>query len=118
MIVLGLATMGTSAACLVRDGVLVAAIEEERLSRIKNDGAFPLRAIAECLRLGGVSLAEVDAVAVYWRRWRLGTRIAGTLGKALASAEARRAIGRRASRAPIGFTHLGPSWTGRGGRRA
>ena len=54
MIVLGLATMGTSAACLVRDGTIVAAIEEERLSRIKNDGAFPLRAIAECLRLGGV----------------------------------------------------------------
>jgi carbamoyltransferase len=102
MIVLGLATMGTSAACLVRDGTVVAAIEEERLSRIKNDGAFPLRAIAECLRIGGVAMADVDAVAVYWRRWRLGTRIAGTLGKALASAAARRAIGRRASRALVG----------------
>jgi hypothetical protein len=42
MILLGLCTMGTSAAALVRDGVLVAAIEEERLSRVKNDGAFPL----------------------------------------------------------------------------
>jgi carbamoyltransferase len=115
MIVLGLATMGTSAACLVRDGALVAAIEEERLSRIKNDGAFPLRAIAECLRIGGVAMAEVDAVAVYWRRWRLGARIAGTLGKALTSAEARRAIGRRASRALVGGAAVAarPEDTGR-----
>ena len=48
---------------LIRDGELVAAIEEERLSRIKNDGAFPLRAIAECLRIAGISMGEVDAVA-------------------------------------------------------
>ena len=102
MIILGLATMGTSAACLVRDGEIVAAIEEERLSRIKNDGAFPLRAIAECLGLAGVTMAEVDAVAVYWRRWRIGTRAAGTLGKALASPEARRAIAARTRRALIG----------------
>ena len=72
MIILGLATMGTSAACLMRDGEIVAAVEEERLSRIKNDGAFPLRAIAECLGVAGVTMAEVDAVAVYWRRWRFG----------------------------------------------
>lgn len=99
MILLGLATMGTSAACLIRDGEIVAAIEEERLTRIKNDGAFPLRAIAECLRLGGVSLAEVDVVSVYWRRWRVVTRIRGTLAKAAASAEARASIRRRAAAA-------------------
>ena len=102
MIILGLATMGTSAACLMRDGEIVAAIEEERLSRIKNDGAFPLRAIAECLRVAGVTMAEVDAVAVYWKRWRIGTRAAGTLGKAMASPEARRAIAARTRRALIG----------------
>ncbi len=96
MIVLGLATMGTSAAALIRDGEVVAAIEEERLTRIKNDGAFPRHAIAECLRLGGVTLAEVDAVAVYWRRWNLGARIRGTLGKAASSREARASIARRA----------------------
>ncbi len=102
MIILGLATMGTSAACLMRDGEIVAAIEEERLSRIKNDGAFPLRAIAECLRVAGVTMAEVDAVAVYWKRWRIGTRAAGTLGKAIASPEARKAIAARARRALVG----------------
>ncbi len=99
MILLGLCTMGTSAACLFRDGVLIAAIEEERLSRVKNDGAFPLRAIAECLQIGGIGIGEVDAVCVYWERWQLGTRIRGTLGKAMASAEARRAIRRRTSEA-------------------
>ncbi len=99
MIVLGLATMGTSAACLTRDGEIVAAIEEERLSRIKNDGAFPLRAIAECLRQGEMPLAQVDAVAVYWRPWRLGTRIRGTLGKAFTSRDARAAIRTRATKA-------------------
>jgi carbamoyltransferase len=92
MIVLGLCTMGTSAACLVRDGVIVSAIEEERLSRIKNDGAFPLRAIGECLRRGKIVLANVDDVAVYWRPWRMGTRIRGTLGKALSSREALAAL--------------------------
>ena len=66
MIILGLATMGTSAACLMRDGEIVAAVEEERLSRIKNDGAFPLRAIAECLGVAGVTMAEVDASGCNW----------------------------------------------------
>ena len=102
MIVLGLATMGTSAAALTRDGRLIAAIEEERLSRIKNDGAFPLRAIAQCLETAGITMAEVDAVAVYWRRWRFGTRAAGVLGKALRSAPARRAIAARTRRALLG----------------
>lgn len=116
MLVLGLATMGTSAACLVRDGVLVAAIEEERLSRIKNDGAFPLRAIAECLRIGGATMAEVDAVAVYWRPWRVGGRIRGTLGKAIGSRAALASLARR-SRAAIrggvdeGHPEAGGRWT-------
>jgi len=46
--------MHDSAACLVRDGRrrIVAAVAEERLSRIKHDAAFPVRAILECLRLG------------------------------------------------------------------
>ncbi len=95
MLVLGLATMGTSAACLARDGTIVAAVEEERLSRVKNDGAFPLRAIAECLRLGGATMAEVDAVAVYWRPWRVGTRVRGALGKAVGSRAALASIARR-----------------------
>ena len=40
-----------SAACLVRDGAIVAAAQEERFSRVKNDAAFPAQASAYCLRV-------------------------------------------------------------------
>lgn len=88
--------MDNSAAALFRDGHLVAAVEEERLSRIKNHGGMPWRAIAEVLRLGGITLAEVDRIAVYWQPWRLGGRIRGTLGKALRNPGAALALAARA----------------------
>ncbi|MCB1590548.1 MAG: nodulation protein [Xanthomonadales bacterium] len=53
-----------AAAVLLRDGCLVAAIEEERLNRIKHSNHFPCLAIAECLRIGGIGSEEIDVVAV------------------------------------------------------
>jgi len=47
----------------VRDGVLVSAIAEERLSRIKTDSRYPRRAIDAALRIAGVEAGEIDAVA-------------------------------------------------------
>ncbi|HZZ88964.1 MAG TPA: carbamoyltransferase N-terminal domain-containing protein, partial [Caulobacteraceae bacterium] len=65
MIILGLnAFHADAAACLVRDGVLVAAAEEERFRRIKHWAGFPSQAIAYCLAEAGVSIGEVDHVAV------------------------------------------------------
>jgi carbamoyltransferase len=65
MNVLGLnAYHGDVSAVLVRDGQLVAAIEEERFRRIKHCAGFPARAIAECLRMGGLRPADVDLFAV------------------------------------------------------
>ena len=65
MIILGLnAFHADSAACLVRDGVLVAAAEEERFRRIKHWAGFPSQAIAYCLAEAGVTLADVDHVAM------------------------------------------------------
>ena len=65
MIILGLnAFHADSAACLVRDGRLVAAAEEERFRRIKHWAGFPSQAIAYCLAEAGVRLGEVDHVAV------------------------------------------------------
>jgi carbamoyltransferase len=65
MIILGLnAFHGDSAAALVRDGALVAAAEEERFRRIKHWAGFPSQAIAYCLREAGLSLADIDHVAV------------------------------------------------------
>ena len=53
------------AAALVVDGVTVAALEEERLSRRKNDAAFPLAAIEWCLERGGLQPEDLDAVVFY-----------------------------------------------------
>ena len=54
-----------SAACLVRDGVVVAAAQEERFSRRKHDAEFPSQAISYCLDDGGLSLDEIDYVGFY-----------------------------------------------------
>lgn len=65
MIILGLNCFhGDSSAALVRDGALIAAAEEERFRRIKHWAGFPAQAIAYCLAEAGISLADVDHVAV------------------------------------------------------
>lgn len=53
-----------SAAAILIDGRLVASVEEERISRIKGDNAYPTGAIAEVLALAGISAREVDVVAL------------------------------------------------------
>lgn len=62
--VLGINLSHTGAACLVVDGRVRAAVAEERLSRIKGDAGFPLRAIRSVLRTAGIDGADVDALAV------------------------------------------------------
>ncbi|RYY43104.1 MAG: carbamoyltransferase, partial [Sphingomonadales bacterium] len=65
MIILGLnAFHGDSAACLVRDGMLVAAAEEERFRRIKHWAGFPSEAIRYCLAEAGLTLSDVDVIAL------------------------------------------------------
>jgi carbamoyltransferase len=54
-----------SAAALVVDGEVVAAAQEERFTREKNDPGFPTRAIASCLREAGLTPAQLDYVAFY-----------------------------------------------------
>src|SRR3954467_929538 len=56
-----------SAAALLVDGVPVAAVQEERLSRRKNDASFPLAAIEWCLDRAGLEPADLDAVVFYER---------------------------------------------------
>jgi carbamoyltransferase len=55
---------GDSSACLVKDGVLVAAIEEERFRRVKHWADFPVEAIRYCLSIEGIKLSHVDHVAI------------------------------------------------------
>jgi carbamoyltransferase len=54
-----------SSAALVQDGVLVAAAEEERFSRVKHDSGFPGLAIDFVLKTGGITIHDVDYVAFY-----------------------------------------------------
>jgi len=54
-----------SAAALLVDGELVAAVQEERISRRKHDPSFPLGAIEWCLERGGLEPADLDAVVFY-----------------------------------------------------
>jgi carbamoyltransferase len=54
-----------SAAALVVDGELVAAVQEERFTRKKHDSAFPTHAVAYCLESAGLTPSEVDYVAFY-----------------------------------------------------
>src|SRR3989454_4650685 len=54
-----------AAAALVQDGIVTAAAEEERFSRVKHDAGFPLRAIEFCLRTGKVRAEDLDWVVFY-----------------------------------------------------
>lgn len=64
MRVLGLGTEGDSGAAVVEDGRILAAVNEERLSRLKLVEGFPCGSIQEVLRRTGTSIADLDAVLV------------------------------------------------------
>jgi len=54
-----------AAACLIKDGIVVAAAEEERFSRLKHDIRFPINAINYCLKEGNVSIEQINYIAFY-----------------------------------------------------
>lgn len=65
MLILGLnAFHADAAACIIRDGKLIAAAEEERFSRIKHWAGFPVEAIRYCLAEAGVTISDIDHVAL------------------------------------------------------
>lgn len=69
MIVLGInAHHGDSSAALFRDGELIAAVEEERFTRVKHEAGFPSNAIQYCLHSAGIGPREIDHVAVPRKR--------------------------------------------------
>jgi carbamoyltransferase len=59
-----------SSAALVKNGVLIAAVDEERFTRRKHDSGFPEHAIAYCLREAGISLRDVAYAGFYWQPWK------------------------------------------------
>jgi carbamoyltransferase len=54
-----------SAACLVKDGIIIAAAQEERFTRKKHDHSFPSNAIQYCLKEAGIDSTELDYIAFY-----------------------------------------------------
>ena len=63
MNILGINEGHMSSACLIKDGVLVAAVCEERFTRNKNEQGYPERAIEYCLKEGKITNNEIDCVA-------------------------------------------------------
>ena len=64
-----------SAAALVKDGVIVAAAQEERFTRKKHDPSFPTNAAAYCLQAGQVGESELDAVVFYEKPFTTFSRL-------------------------------------------
>jgi carbamoyltransferase len=55
---------GDASACLVQNGQLIAAVEEERFTRVKHWAGFPSQSIRYCLEVAGLSVEQLDHVAV------------------------------------------------------
>jgi len=54
-----------SAACIIVDGEIIAAVQEERFSRLKNDPKFPIESIKYCLKQSGLKIGDLDAISYY-----------------------------------------------------
>jgi len=67
---------GNSSVAIVCDGQLVAAVEEERFNRVKYAAGFPAQAIRHCLAEAGLTIGEIDHIAIPRNPWaRLGTKL-------------------------------------------
>lgn len=90
-----------SACCLLQDGRLVAAVQEERFSRIKNDKSMPRQSFRYCLKRAGLSIADVDCLAYYEDPClKLARQVWMGLGRGV-GAQRRQAILQRLTRTPI-----------------
>ena len=64
MIILGINDTHDSSACLIKNGYLIGAIQEERIARIKNIGGFPGNSIKTLLKSNDIKFKDIDIVAV------------------------------------------------------
>jgi carbamoyltransferase len=91
MYILGLTTLGDSAATLIKEGKIIAAAEEERFSRRKHHSGFPYNAMQYCLEEGGIKIADVAHVGLYWKPWILRHKAMQALKAAIISPDMFRA---------------------------
>jgi len=64
-----------SAACLVKDGIPVIALQEERFNRTKNSPDFPIQAINHCIQAAGLSFYDIDYIAFYEKPYLKFSRV-------------------------------------------
>jgi carbamoyltransferase len=65
MIILGINSFhADSAACIIKDGIVLAAIEEERINRVKHWAGLPIESIKACLKICDLKLKDVDYIAI------------------------------------------------------
>jgi carbamoyltransferase len=106
MYILGLTTLGDSAASLLHDGELVAAAEEERFTRKKHYSGFPYNAVQFCLDHAGIKIADVEHIGLYWKPWVLRHKAMQALKTALISRDMFKA------RVDRGVAQVGDSYLG------
>jgi len=71
MNILGINSVAVDAAAsLLSKGKVIAAMEEERFTRIKHDGAFPVNAIESCLSIGKIEASDLDAICFSFDEWK------------------------------------------------
>jgi carbamoyltransferase len=68
MIIIGINAFGhDSSASLIIDDILVFAVEEERLTRKKHDGQFPMLSIQACLDFAKITISDIDHITFFWK---------------------------------------------------
>ena len=106
MYILGLTTLGDSAAAIIKDGEIIAAAEEERFTRKKHQSGFPFLAVQYCLDEAGITIADVEHIGLYWKPWVLRHKAMQAVKAALISPSMFKA------RADRGVTGVGNSYLG------
>ena len=106
MYIIGLTTLGDSAATLIKDGEIVAAAEEERFSRRKHHSGFPYQAMQYCLDQAGIKIADVAHIGLYWKPWVLRHKAMQALKAAVISRDMFKA------RVDRGVSQVGESYLG------
>ena len=106
MYIIGLTTLGDSAATLIKDGEIVAAAEEERFSRRKHHSGFPYNAMQYCLDEAGIKISDVAHIGLYWKPWVLRHKAfqalkAGTISRDMFRARVDRGVSQ------VGENYLG-----------
>ncbi|MDQ1558579.1 MAG: carbamoyltransferase [Pyrinomonadaceae bacterium] len=106
MYILGLTTLGDSAASLLHDGELVAAAEEERFTRKKHYSGFPYNAVQYCLDHANIKISDVEHIGHYWKPWVLRHKAMQALKTSLISRDMFKA------RVDRGVAQVGDSYLG------